>query len=507
MSLSPMITINHNRTIRASDIPPTINPASQFAFLIKGSKPITVKLADDFTNITNAGVYFVVGSANVTIKGSRKEICINATDYPGLIRNGLNGFSWDNLTVKHIKIAANSSGLRSYAAWIVNPCLVPLIGGIANNSQNMVVKNCINHAPLNNANNAGIVYDGTNAKISWCKNTGAMAGEYSSNCAGIVHNGNNCWVSDCVNSGAIAKDNCCGISNYMANSKISCSKNKSSINGQNSGGIAQNIDQTLITRCKNKGNIEGMGCGGIVFNMYNNSQIIRCSNKGKLISNNCGGVCYNIADSEVSNCANYGTILGNNSAGIGASIGISKIIYCKNMGNIEGTNSGGIGHYINNAIITRSVNYGKIVGANSGGIGLYSANNSTVSECANKGHMLAEQCAGIIANGANTRIENCYNTGKLYQNSYGIIGNLTDVTADGIYLDHCYVSSRKISNQDPLTNITGDTIIYREHCSSEKDARGYWSDRRADKYLLGTDGTVWLKNNGKPYKLAQVIRI
>jgi hypothetical protein len=540
---TPVKIISHCQTIHASDIPTFTSP-NQFAFLIKGTKPITVKLANDFTTIADNRVFFVVDSDNVTIIGCKHtQIQINTPDYRGLIRNGLNTNGWNNLTIKHITISAASTGsLASYSAWILNNSLSSY-----NNSQNTVVKYCTNNAPIDNYNCAGIVFDGTNTIIRRCKNTGNMTDE---NCGGIVNNYNdnnyaaNCAISKCHNSGNMSDYNCGGIAcNLYYGSFIADCKNTGNMleDAEYSGGIVSDADNnSTITKCHNSGSMATYDCGGIVSYLDNNSTVTNCKNTGNMLSgaDSSGGIAGNADNkSTVSKCCNSGSMADDNCGGIvGYVDNGSSVTDCKNTGNMlsGANNSGGIARYVeDNSTISKCCNSGSMAASECGGIASELYRNATIRQCRNTGDMLLgsdasagivylarsgsiisecindsdikdQNCGGIVALGTNMKIINCYSIGKLFTNSYGIIANL-DGTGSGIQVSNCYVASKRITGQNPITGIpsTVEGVIYFVKCSKDNDANGNWSDRRANKYLLGTDGTVWRQNNGKPYKLAK----
>jgi hypothetical protein len=186
---------------------------------------------------------------------------------------------------------------------------------------------------------------------------------------------------------------------------------------------------------------------------------------------------------------------------VNADTGNSIISECSNAGTMAGTGCAGIIKQLNKTIVQRCKNTGDMT-TTCGGIGFFDGSNypsSAISECFNRGNITGARSAGIINDAGKMRIDNCYNSGILVLGSFGIV-----MVSNGTYLSNCYVSSHQIPNQDPLAPATL-TVIYRKNCSDERAANGHWSDRRADKYLIGPDGTVWLKNNGKPYKLAKLV--
>lgn len=517
----PARIIKHSTTLHQSDIP-VFDPNNFFAFLIQGDKPITVKLASDFVNIT-AGVYFVIGSPNVTIIGSKSELVINAgiNYWEGLVRNGDGEYyrSYDNSTVRNINISANFTGiLQNDTGFIcggnyginsinhrVEYCVNNAIinggngkGGIIGAScENILIKCCINNGAILDGNNCGGISGGStrNAIMLSNKNTGNISGN-TSNCGGIVGGYNTkLIVKSCKNSGLL---NIVGAPAYIQNDEIGC-------NGGIAGGNSIN---TTIELCKNYGTLTLSGTtntitvpinatyvtavicnGGIVGGSNSNITIKCCKNKGSIIYNGnatyvqySGGIAGGLNNTiNISKCINTGNINGYTSHGICSTSDNVIITDCENYGDINnGVYCGGITYCVSNSTITNCRNYGNISGYYC--VGIVLGRDIIITNCRNYGNITSGYCAGISINGGNNIIKKCSNSGSLYLNSYGISGNNTTLTK--IY--NCYVSSLAIQGQNPVydptpvPNTEGITV-YKS--SGLKEATGKWRKKYACKYL------------------------
>lgn len=220
------------------------------------------------------------------------------------------------------------------------------------------------------------------------------------------------------------------------------------------GGIVANCDfgeNVIVTNCKNYGNITSTSSqmGGIVGGAYN-------------------GKTEELAYVTISNCENYGNIGGeeSNYINIGGIVGFSRvnIINCINNGEIKGYSDVGgvvgrtaylgvpskIENCKNKGVVTGKVaRIGGICGFNSGG---------TISKCSNHEtvQLIGEEAfygvAGIAGGSGsttnNTRIEYCYNTGRITLNlalenstqCAGIAGNV-GMAEDGstiCEIESCY---------------------------------------------------------------------
>jgi hypothetical protein len=211
--------------------------------------------------------------------------------------------------------------------------------------------------------------------------------------------------------------------------------------------FGKNAINNNIINCYSTGYITG-GCGGIVGSYAADSG-------GSLTINKCFSLGF--IDNEA------GGIVGNNAANSGGTITITN---CYSFGEIGGTPSvngagGGIvGSFANQVNISNCYSLGQISGNYCGGIiGYNFSNNSTstmITNCYSIGNIIGENSGGIasgIAGGSSYAvIQNCYTTGSVEVNNYGI--------------------------SIPNSNLT---II---NCYSEGDNSGSgWNDMNANNYL------------------------
>ena len=424
-----MTTISHSQTINAPLSGPTLIQHPK-------NRPIHIKLGKSFS-VTGETQYFVVGSNNVTIEGSKCATVVvsytGGVPYLGLVQNGnISPFvrAYDCLTVKHIKITndvTNAVPLAAYAGWIGQQ-------HFGRNAKDVVIKECTNNGPISN-----------------------------NNCGGIVGAYSTCMVVECVNNCVIP------------------------LNIFSAGGIVgDSADKTHAYKCKNTAMalIQGPYSGGIF-----GANVVGCSAK---------------------RCRNEAAISGEQAGGIfGGSdgrINQNNACECKNSGAVTGPNAGGIfGNAQNTSSAFKCYNTGALTSPASGQIigGIFGNNavRCTAEACFNNSNMIGN-VGGIFADANSCTARNCYNFGSLGTAGYGII---CDASGGGNLIDECYVASAAITTPVALNPIhpaaTVSTIVTK-HVSGVSEATGEWRDRSANKYLCGTDGTVWIRRcRNEPYKL------
>lgn len=217
-----------------------------------------------------------------------------------------------------------------------------------------------------------------------------------------------------------------------------------SIAGKSTGGKVENcvVEGTIDGRpgsttekCNNIGGLIGQ------FSIKT-PQVIKCINR--------------IAVTSV-NGQNIGGILGEVNTGCGSG---SKINQCRNEAKIttaDNKHLGGIIGYVNKAAnISECSNFGTVIGTGStelvGGVIGKSQASITLSNCYNRGNVFTDtnkpKTAGIMGStgNANTKVVNCYNTGTISTNGYGITYGhdtankyivLTSCYSDGNICHHC----------------------------------------------------------------------
>jgi hypothetical protein len=412
--------------------------------------------------------------------------------------------------VRNIKIAASSTGLFSGAGWICG-------AGFGVNCVNNKIKYCTNNAPI--PGGCGGIAGPAECYIYKCKNTGPIAPQS----AGIIVVGNKCRIIKCVNSGSIANGSG-GIINGAVNTLIKSCENSGPITGSSggimngsSGGIMNGGNQTtknMLVKCKNTGLINTSSnyqnnTAGIIQTSVDNT-IIKCSNTAEIYGRSAGIVVESLS-SKIYKCKNMGKIFGanqnNTSANMGNAAGIvygtinSILTMCANYGDISGYNCAGIAcNYQKQSgsnIIRKCWNMGNLVGAANQAAGLITLSiNDTISDCFNQGNITVANCAGLVSIMVLTKLTNSYNSGSLFAGSYGLW-----YIANACKIRNCYVSSLAVPGTNPLYDTNNGSELYK--ISDVKYANGKWSNHTANKYLLGTDGTIWKKSNHKhkPYKL------
>jgi hypothetical protein len=426
-----MTTISHSQTINAPLSGPTLIQHPK-------NRPIHIKLGKSFS-VTGATQYFVVGSNNVTIEGSKCSTIIVSyagvtpnppTPYPGLVQNGSSNVrAYDCLTVKHIKInndVANAVSLDDRAGWVCQQYF-------GRNAKDVVVKECTNNGPIANYGSGGIV--GDNAT---------------------------CMVSECVNNGVISGDEAAGI-------------------------VGHESDGTRVYKCKNTATalVQGVRAGGIIGGESVGCSAKRCRNEAAVSGDGAGGIFGNgkgsysrVNQNNATECKNSGAVTGNEAGGIfGRQHDTSSAFKCYNTGALTAPSSAG-----------------QIVS----GIFGNDARRCTAEACFNNSNM-TNVAGGIFAGATDSTARNCYNFGSLGTAGYGI---MNDTSGGANLIDECYVASAAITGQDPIHPAATTSTIVTKYVSGVSEATGEWRDRRANKYLCGTDGTVWIRQcRNEPYKL------
>jgi hypothetical protein len=417
-----MTTISHSQTINAplSGVTTIAHPKN---------KPIHIKLGKSFS-VTSATQYFVIGSNNVTIEGSKCATVVvsysggeGPEPYPGLVQNGTSGVrAYDCLTVKHIKITndvANAVPLAANAGWIGQRYF-------GRNAKDVVIKECTNSGPISNTE-----------------------------CGGIVGSDSTCMVSECVNNSPVSSASSGGIVGARADGThaYKCKNTATAlVSGTDAGGVfGEFAVGCSAKRCRNEAVVSGAGAGGIF-----------------------GGAGTELNQNKACECKNSGAVTGNDAGGIfGRSQDTSSAYKCYNTGALNAT-----------------------VGA-VGGIFGNGSDRCTAEACFNNSNMTGV-AGGIFAGAVNSTVRNCYNFGSLGTVGYGIINN--DFGAN--LIDECYVASAAITGLNPIHPAAVVSTIVTKYVSGVSEATGEWRDRCANKYLCGTDGTIWVRRcRNEPYKL------
>jgi len=275
------------------------------------------------------------------------------------------------------------------------------------------------------------------------------------------------------------------------------------------GGIVGSDASCIVAECVNNGVCSGLECGGCMGAFANGARAWKCKDNftGIISGNGAGGI---FGSSSVGciakNCHNEAEISGQGSGGIfGRSSGsISQNIAteCYNTGTVSGVGTGGIfGYNHNTGSAYKCYNTGLLTNTISGSNGIFgnSSYQCTAEACYNTGNIIASAIGGGIFGFANScTIRNCYNSGSLGTIGYGIT---SDTGGNANLIDHCYVSSLAITGLDPLhvSTITSDVV---SNSSDVVEAVGVWKNKSADKYLQGTDGSIWIRKHcGEPYQL------
>jgi len=338
------------------------------SYLIKSahSKPIKIKLGKSL-RVSSPYNYFVIGSNNVTIIGSKNEIIIDYPDnyaYDGLIRNPVSDTDtnirccgFDNITIKNIKIGQTTVKLNNLAGWICGKYF-------GASCSNVAIKKCINYANIELSSYPGIPAPTVNI--------GGMVGAYAQ-----VN------IYNCKNYGNIISSNAGGIlAGYASRTKAKKCINYGNLNGEQQSGIfGVNSTGCSAELCFNHGNINGNGNG----------------------DSNSSGIAHTATNITINKCGNYGELLGRTSNGI-AQCSNSIIYKCFNKGKISNRDISGIGSGFYN-VIKASYNTGDISAADSAGITI--SDNVHIINCYSAGVQDA-QSYGIAPDIAQSKIQHCY---------------------------------------------------------------------------------------------------
>lgn len=420
----------------------TLNSPLQGPTLVRHpqNKPIHIKLSKTFA-VTGSTQYFIIGSNNITIEGCKNsDIIVSYSDGYNLPYPGLirNGTNGNFPPVLDPEVICAFDNL------IVKHIRINTAVSI-NNPLLVSLKN--NHGWI------GQQYFGIGAKnviIKECINNAII----SNNCGGIVGNNSTCILMKCVNNGIIG--------------------------GASGGCVGSDANGTRAFKCKNMATATISGGSGGIFG----ANSVGCSAK---------------------RCKNEATINGNQSGGI-FGIGLSGIHMnnatgCKNSGIIQGRNAGGIfGGSQDTSSAYKCYNTSNALFGN--GIFGGGASRCIAEACFNTG-TISKDYGGIFGNSFNCTAQNCYYSGTpLPTNAYGIIGSIFMGDDIGNVVDHCYVSSSlQVATNNPISAPLSGIVITKD-VSGTAEATGIWKDRKANKYLIGTDGSIWIRRRrNQPYKL------
>ena len=196
------------------------------------------------------------------------------------------------------------------------------------------------------------------------------------------------------------------------------------------------------------------------------------------------------ANNQIVNCVNgapvygagVGGIMGSGAGQVGGSITFTK---CTNNGSINGAGAGGIvGNNASNVVITTSRNMGPIQGALAGGI----------------------MGSGV----SNSSLTNSFNRGSIGAGAAGLIGS---TNLGPIPVTNCY-SSGPLNGQGAKSVVGQDTnLAVQKRNLYTPNGQRYWSNTDADKFLTGTQGSVWSNlgainpSSDSPYELSATLTI
>lgn len=335
-------------------------------------------------------------------------------------------------------------------------------------------------------------------------------------------------IINCTNESNIRGEQLTGgIAGRNTNLIDNCINRGNIIGGiRQTGGIVANCDfgdNAVVSNCENYGNIDSNiqsdSLGGIVGGAYvtdenNHMEISNCYNKGKIGNLNInldsvGGIVGRARDYKemvynniiVTNCINEGQVNGYNGVGgIAGYLQNSHIEKTKNTGNVNGSYSliGGITGINQNGIVSMSFNSGYIFLSEGGfyGVGGISGNcHSTtgvarIEECYNSGEVYdlsnmtnGRQTAGIVGNITSSdyqsEIINCYNTG--YIHGIGYIGGIAS-GGNGYKIVNCYNIGKLYSDGGN----TGGIICNINEEGNNQCINNYWLDTCGASYGIKT---------------------
>ncbi len=249
------------------------------------------------------------------------------------------------------------------------------------------------------------------------------------------------------------------------------------------GGVIGQVthDTAGIYNCTNTGNVlaygtylsngvsNGQMCGGIVGKLAKSVVISDCSNSGMITGynegNRVGGIVGEAgSNSKISECTNSGAVTGSgDSVGGIAGIIFGTVVKCVSTGTVKGREGyvGGIvGDTGSNSTISECTNSGAVTGSAErvGGIVGNASINSTISECTNSGAVTGSgDCVGGVAGVILGTIEKCVNNGIVKQkggeNLGGVVGATgTDCTAKIL---NCYNIGKIIEESSNVRGVGG----------------------------------------------------
>lgn len=226
-----------------------------------------------------------------------------------------------------------------------------------------------------------------------------------------------------------------GVSSFSSGTIKNCSFSGVVSSDGNAAGInCESNGTTYVYNCTNYGTISGVEASGIKTVMRKNDVVSGCRNYGAVNGNFAAGIVISSADNEITvkNSINYGDITARSDAGGIITNALNDITGCFNYGNVSSNGlAGGIAASANASnssafSITGCGNYGTVSTTEYGGGITAKLLNCTVSDCFNRGEVIAEnkeyydsvvgknyyptETAGIAARvSTGAVIKNCYN--------------------------------------------------------------------------------------------------
>ncbi len=323
-------------------------------------------------------MYFICGSSHIQfgnkslrVNGTRPVITVNATDYTGLIKNGigpqegtpglnpseLNGYS--DIRIYNLSIDGTGGSLKSGetydegAGWFTH-------NYFGKGAQRNIIINCSSTGSIPNfcggivGRNSGEVGDDNSSAgllLIGCSSTGlistqagGIAGAY------IGYNGGNTILSGCYTTGAIS--------------------------GNGAGGIVgANTVSATIQDCYSTGQISGNNAGGIIGANAGRDAVVlqNCYTTGNISGSNAGGLCGSMVTANstdlfitIMNGYTTGSVTGPQSGGIIGLLLESSGSIIKNITRVytTGVVSGGTGYIYGNSATINALQYSE---AGSGG--------------------------------------------------------------------------------------------------------------------------------------------
>ncbi len=269
----------------------------------------------------------------------------------------------------------------------------------------------------------------------------------------------NSYISGALGTGAIVGLNEGTVKNCVTLNTIV--KGKESKVG---GIVGINMSEGIIMQSHTqKGSVQGKNyVAGIVGYVNNNSTISECSNSAEVIGEDYVGGIAGIAffGTTIQTNNNENKIKGKNY--VGGIVGYSEAQLDKtyNISDVEGEDyiGGLVGANITMGEVSKSYNTGKINGKNNVG-GIAGTNNSTISNCYNKGALKATgyRVGGICGqNATESFIYNSYNIGKVEgtESIDGLVGGDFGKTTKSYYLDTLFekVKTEQTKTEEELKN-------------------------------------------------------